>query len=170
VTSKRHNADSEPAGPATETGVGERVFAGIVSVVRWASRADVRRRLLGATEAVLPVVEVELLRTLTSHGPMRVSELAQRHGVDKSTVAPPINRLERRGLVARHGDPGDRRAVLVAATGAGCVTREEMDRTGARVVEELLAHWGEPERTALAELLTRLSDELATAPRGRDTG
>lgn len=151
-----------------DAGAAQGVFAGIVQVVRWAGRADVRRRLLGATGQLLPVVEVELLRTLSARGPMRISELAQHHGVDKSTVAPPINRLERRGLVARHDDPGDRRAVLVAATEEGRRTQAEMDRTGAAVVEELLDGWDDEDRATLARLLTRLGDELAETRAGAE--
>jgi len=153
-------------GRAPDAGSAQGVFSGIVQVVRWAGRADVRRRLLGASGNLLPVVEVELLRTLSVRGPMRISELAQHHGVDKSTVAPPINRLERRGLVARHDDPGDRRAVLVAATEEGRRTQRDMDRVGAAVVEELLEGWDDEDRAALARLLSRLGEELAEDPVG----
>ena len=47
------------------------------------------------------------------------AELGKAQGIDKSTVAPAIDRLEQRGLVARRPSPRDRRSKALHLTPAG---------------------------------------------------
>ncbi|MEU7818189.1 MarR family transcriptional regulator [Pseudonocardia sp. NPDC049154] len=159
--------ETQRARPDESDKVGRRVLTGVTQIVRWATRGDVRRRLLGAAGRELSVVEVDLLRTVVAHGPMRVSELAEAKGVDKSTVVPPVKRLEERGLLERSPDPRDRRGVLLVATARGRRVRRDMDTAGAAVFDEILHSWPAADRRALAELLDRLTRDLAEQPTGR---
>src|SRR3954447_25383191 len=59
------------------------------------------------------------LAALNAAGALRPGDLAAREGVSPPTMTRIIASLEAAGLVARAGDPQDRRAVLVAATHAG---------------------------------------------------
>jgi DNA-binding MarR family transcriptional regulator len=59
------------------------------------------------------------LATVESHGPLTPSELAVRERVQRPTVTRIVARLAETGLVARAGDPGDRRSSLITVTPAG---------------------------------------------------
>jgi DNA-binding MarR family transcriptional regulator len=146
---------------------GARVQAAVARVVRWAGRSDVRRRLLGPSGRDLSGVDVDVLRTVVASGPLRVSELADRQGVDKSTMTPQVRKLEERGLLARRPDPHDRRGVLVSATPRGRRVRSRMDAAGAAVFDQILRDWPAADRAALADLLGRLVRELDERPLGR---
>ena len=138
----------------------EQIAALITQVMRWASRRDVRRRLLGPTLESLTPADTWLLGALASRGPMRSTELAAWQGVDKSTVSPQIGRLQRLGLIERTPDPADRRAALLALTRRGGNVHRRMTRAAADVVAEALEGWTEQDRSTLGALLTRFTNEL----------
>jgi MarR family transcriptional regulator, lower aerobic nicotinate degradation pathway regulator len=146
---------------------GRRIQAAVTRIVRWAGRSDVRRRLLGAAGRGLSAVDVNVLRTVVASGPLRISELAEWQGVDKSTMTPQVRRLEERGLVERQLDPQDRRGVLVRATPRGRRVRSRMDAEGAAVFDNILRDWSLADRTVLADLLERFARELGEQPIGR---
>ena len=52
-------------------------------------------------------------------GPLGQTELARLAKVEAQTMSRTIDRLERRGLVRREADPGDRRRMTVTRTAAG---------------------------------------------------
>jgi DNA-binding MarR family transcriptional regulator len=52
-------------------------------------------------------------------GPLNQTELARQAKVEAQTMSRTIDRLERRGLVRREADPGDRRRMIVTRTGEG---------------------------------------------------
>ena len=82
------------------------------------------------------------LRLLGRHGePLRMSELARRLDIVPRSATSVVDALEAAGLVARTGDPDDRRATLVALTPAG---RSALSRLRSR------------RRSAAADLLGRL--------------
>jgi len=130
----------------------------------WAQRGDVRRSLLGAAAQTLSTNDITLLRMIITRGPVRVSELASWQGVDKSTVTPQVHRLEQRGVVARQGDPVDKRAVLLTATDHGRQSLDEIDKAGVHLFENALDGWSRADRRALAALMQRFADELADVP------
>ncbi|GAA1253270.1 MarR family transcriptional regulator [Kitasatospora nipponensis] len=72
-------------------------------------------RAAGAHE--LTALQAKALLAVQQPVPMRrVAELLH---AEPSNVTAIVDRLESRGLVERHADPGDRRVKLVAATAAG---------------------------------------------------
>src|SRR3954470_13982339 len=78
-------------------------------------RRDIERHAL----AELGTQGFTALAAIQLHGPLRVSEVAQRLGVDLSVASRQIASLTAEGYVARREDDRDRRAQLVAATTAG---------------------------------------------------
>ena len=140
------------------------VHDAFTKLLRWAHRGDVRRSLLGAAAQSLSPNDITLLRSIIKHGPVRVSNLASWQGVDKSTVTPQVRRLEEHGLVVRHGDPGDKRAALLTATGQGRQMLQEIDEIGVRLFARALDGWSSADRQALAALMQRLVDELVVVP------
>ena len=143
---------------------GNRVLAAVTEIVRWAGRTGVRARLLGAAGQELSVNDVHLLHIIVTNGPLRVSDLAESQGVDKSTITPQVRRIEERDLVTRRPDPTDRRAVLLSATARGRRIRNQMDKAGAAVFDDVLRDWPDDDRTALTDLLGRFARQLSEEP------
>jgi DNA-binding MarR family transcriptional regulator len=151
--------DGSPAG---------RVQEAFTRLLEWRQRGDVRRSLLGAAAQTLSTNDITMLRMIAVRGPVRVSDLAAWQGVDKSTVTPQVHRLEERGVVVRHGDPDDRRAVLLTATDQGRQRLQEIDEAGARLFAVALDDWSEADRRTLAALMQRLAGDLAHVPQDRN--
>jgi len=111
---------------------------------------------------------------LGPHGD-RVSDLAQRAGVARQSMAELVDYLEAHGYVVRIPDPSDGRAVLVRRTERGWM----VNRTAGRVVDETQAEWarvlGREEFDQLLGHLRRLaamvqrSAGIAGHPRTRQT-
>lgn len=137
------------------------IHEAFTGLMRWAHRGDVRRSLLGNAAETLSTTDITLLRAITTHGPIRASDLASRHGVDKSTVTPQVRRLEDRGLVTRHHDPADKRAALLTVTDHGRRQLKDINDIGVRLFERALDSWPEEDRRTLATLMQRLTADLA---------
>jgi MarR family 2-MHQ and catechol resistance regulon transcriptional repressor len=65
------------------------------------------------------VTQCYALETLVEHGPMRLSALAERLFLDKSTTSRVVNALVRKGYVEQRPDATDGRAMLIGATRQG---------------------------------------------------
>jgi DNA-binding MarR family transcriptional regulator len=142
----------------------QQVQKAFTKLMRWAQRADVRRSLIGGAAETLSTNDITLLRAIVTHGPVRVSDLASWQGVDKSTVTPQVRRLEERHLIARHGDPGDKRAALLTATDHGRQRLQEVDTVIVRLFERALDGWSSSDGHALAALMQRFVDRLTDTP------
>ncbi|NAZ88819.1 MarR family winged helix-turn-helix transcriptional regulator, partial [Kineococcus indalonis] len=120
-----------------------------------ALKAQVARAQDGAERAVHTVLLV-----VAHAGPSRVGTLAERLGTDPSTVSRQTGELVRRGLLERRPDPDDRRACLLAVTGAG---REVVADTVRRRQERLaraVGGWDDTDLGTFVALLSRFSDGL----------
>jgi DNA-binding MarR family transcriptional regulator len=82
-------------------------------------------------------------------------ELAERSGLDPSTVSRAIAGLVSHGLVARVSDPGDRRATSLTLTPAGIAALAEARTWFATFLKQALAGWPPAEIDAFAENLGR---------------
>jgi DNA-binding MarR family transcriptional regulator len=65
------------------------------------------------------VTQCYALETLVGHGAMRLSALAERLFLDKSTTSRVVNTLARKGYVEQRADATDGRAMLINATRQG---------------------------------------------------
>jgi len=63
--------------------------------------------------------EGHLLSYLVPYGPCTVSELVRVFGSKHSTMTSLLDRLEKRGLLERKDNPGDKRSFLVGLTAKG---------------------------------------------------
>lgn len=92
-----------------------------------------------------------------SHGPMRMTELAEHLGTATASVTGMVDRLEERGLVERVRDESDRRVVHVAITDAGkqamSDTQDEFSRRFDAALKPLTAE----ERDEFARLLGKIA-------------
>src|ERR1700691_5608180 len=92
-----------------------------VEAVLTASRALVALATmsLGAAAEDTTIAQYRALVVLASRGPQRMARLAAALAVTPSTAGRMCDRLVRKGLVRRHRDRSDRRAVQVSVTVAG---------------------------------------------------
>src|SRR5580658_4649472 len=77
-------------------------------------------------------------------------------GLDRTTVVGIVDRLERKGLLARRPDPSDRRVRQLFLTPAGKERLVEMRAATDRVQKRLLAPLGPKECAQFVEYLTRI--------------
>jgi DNA-binding MarR family transcriptional regulator len=104
-----------------------------------------------------------VLIELVSAGPLRLGTLAGRIGASDPTTSRAVAGLVTAGIVERSPDPGDGRAVLLAAAATG---RDWVERRREEVAEALAAALGGMPADAgpkLVELLTSLNDHLRAA-------
>jgi DNA-binding MarR family transcriptional regulator len=122
--------------------------ADVDSVNELLSQATVllSRHLLDRT-GLSPTASAVLYR-LHAEGPVRLTALASSVEVSQPSMTQLIQRLERKGLVARLTDPDDRRAALVAVTDGG---------------RQLVLERQNDVREHLGELLTMLSQDQRDA-------
>ncbi len=83
-------------------------------------------------------------------------ELARDMMMSPPAMTNRIDRLVKRGLVHRHADPDDRRALRVALTREGWGLADRAVETHLKTEEALLADLNQQERDQLASLLARL--------------
>lgn len=122
------------------------------------------RRAKAAVRRVAPDLEPAaygLLYRLAENGPIRVTELADRLGIDASTASRHVSRLENTQMVERRPDPSDARAVLVDLTDLGRSVFEALRHRRRAGLEAVLADWSPEDLAELAELLERLAEGLA---------
>ena len=123
-------------------------------------RLTLDRRELSLTAAAT-------LTTLRRSGAARLTDLAATEGVSQPSMTALVGRLAEQGLVQRHADATDRRAVRIALTPAGA---ELLDRRRAARAARLTAPLGQLSdddvRTITAALpaLARLAGAPQTAP------
>jgi len=118
-------------------------------------------RILHAAGVRLDRAGAALLYRLHLQGDaLRVTNLAERLGIDAPSVTRKIQQLERDGLVARQADPDDRRATRIRLTPAGRRTLERVLRARRAWYERLLADWDTGELAEFATMLGRFSRAL----------
>jgi DNA-binding MarR family transcriptional regulator len=120
-------------------------------------RRDIERHAL----AELGTQGFTALATIQRDGPLRVSEVAQRLGVDLSVASRQIASLTVEGYVERREDDRDRRAQLVATTTAGRRVLRESHRRMVAAFTRVLEDWSDQDVEALTGGLERLRDDFA---------
>lgn len=109
----------------------------------------------------LSMTQLRMLGILRDRRPS-MQELAQRLGLDKSSVTGLIDRAERRGLVSREMDPRDGRSVRVAITELGLQVASE----GTAEIREALVLVTEPLSETQRTQLVRSARVVVETARG----
>lgn len=102
-----------------------------------------------------------LLGLLADGGDVRAADLAERLGLDKSTVSRQVTQMESMGLIQRVTDPQDGRARLIHVTDEGRSRVQQLRAARGRWFGEALEHWPTADVDTLAVLLKRLNESLA---------
>lgn len=102
-----------------------------------------------------------LLHLVGEHGPARPSMLAERLGVDLSTVSRQLASLENAGWIQRDRDLVDRRASLVRVTPEGVEVLRRNHTVRLNVLADAVSDWSDEDRESLIRHLTRFNNDLA---------
>lgn len=133
----------------------EHLAALLDGIVRRQRRAS--RERLGDT---VTHGQFRVLRTLDgADRPLRLSELAAKLAIVPRSATSVVDDLEAAGLVARHPDPNDRRATLVALTPAGTQILTTLRQNRREAMATQLTRLTPEEQSTLIHLLTRLAED-----------
>lgn len=108
----------------------------------------------------LKVSEAYLLAHVHRHGPMTQTQLADGLGLGRAATGALVDALERKGLVERTADAGDRRVWLVATTDRAAPVADQLAAIDEALREQIWTGIGRAERHRLAGTLRRLQDNL----------
>lgn len=111
----------------------------------------------------LNLTQASMLGYVNEFGATTQTDLADHLGIGRAAIGSVIDRLQARGLVERQPKPDDRRVWLVAITPAGVTLAEQINDVDQVLRAELRHGLGREERQALAWVMTRLQQNLATA-------
>jgi MarR family transcriptional regulator, 2-MHQ and catechol-resistance regulon repressor len=116
------------------------------------------------------VTQCYALETLVEHGPMRLSALAERLFLDKSTTSRVVNTLVRKGYVDQRADTTDGRAMLINATRQGqrLCTRITSDLVDQQ--KQLLGDLAPEIRAGVVQVIQRLAHAADARFRSGVTG
>ena len=106
-----------------------------------------------------------MLKAIATHGPLRVSELANHVALDPSTVSRHVAQLARSGLVDRTADPADRRAQLIGTSGAGRERLRAAHQRRRELLTRSLADWDPGEVADFERLLTKFVHSVESTTR-----
>src|SRR5882672_645927 len=132
---------------------------GLTTIVRWGNLPRVREQFTAAAGMALDRAGYSVLFRL-EEGPARLSDLAQRVGVDISTLSRQVRHLEGAGLVGRSVMEEDRRAALLSVTDEGRDFVHRIRAAKRAAITEMLEHWTPEERAELGRVLGRLANEM----------
>ncbi|HCM25701.1 MAG: hypothetical protein A2Z99_03160 [Treponema sp. GWB1_62_6] len=100
--------------------------------------------------------EGRLVYLLWRDGPMRQGELAAKAGIDKSTLALTLARMERKDLVERRQDDDDGRAVIVSVSASAALRAPSFDLVSNEMNEFFYAGLAEGEIDAFEATLKKI--------------
>jgi DNA-binding MarR family transcriptional regulator len=104
----------------------------------------------------LSMARTKVLRQLHEQGPTRQNVLAVHFGLSPHSITDLVDGLERLGLAERRPDPTDRRAKLVAITGAGEAALDVANATRERLLKQIFGALSEADRATLLRVLDGL--------------
>lgn len=108
------------------------------------------------TKSGLSTAATAALSRLLREGPLRLTDLANAEGISQPGMTQLVTRMEREGLVQRTVSADDRRAVLVAVTGAGRDFMLQRRAERAEVLQNLLDGLEPGEQAAIAAAIPAL--------------
>ncbi len=142
----------------------DRIQAGVSTIAQAANQARLHEHLLDRAGIRLDRAGAHLLAKLHASGgeALRVTDLADRLGVDAPTVTRKLQQLERLGYVRRAEDASDRRAHRIALTPSGRKTVERLHAARLEWLDGLLDGWSRDDVQRFGSLLGRFADAVRT--------
>jgi DNA-binding MarR family transcriptional regulator len=157
--SSTSNSQAAIASKSTSRGVAEPIVQQLGVVIRWA-RVRSFNLIADAAGVQLDRSGIVILTTLHRLGPLRLSDLADDIGLDRSTISRQVAAVVRDGYVERAVDENDARALLLTLTARGQAIRQKLATAWHDIVIGLMAEWPEQDIAELARLLSRLTAQF----------
>ena len=110
------------------------------------------------TQRLLSRHQASVLDHLDEQDPVTLNGLARHMGVTPATMSLTVDRLERKGYVARVRDSADRRRVNVRLTAAGVRVKDASSVLDPSLVESMMRRLDAPDRDAAIRGLSLLAD------------
>ena len=151
-------ADRIPAEPLASAAYG--VVDPLSVIVRW-SRLRFYERIAEVADLRIDRSAIAILDMLARHGAMRTSELAERLGLDRSTISRQVSAATTMGYVAKTSDSSDARAALVSLTDEGKRVRQRLAHAWHSIAMELVSDWNYEDQRETARLLTKLAERMS---------
>jgi DNA-binding MarR family transcriptional regulator len=141
----------------TKTDPGKRILEELSRLIRQLSRIS------GGPDdgPAMTATQRLALFELVDSGPLRLNDLAQRMGTSAPTSSRAVDALDELGLVERHPDPTDRRAITIKLTDSGRRSVEERKARVYAAFRPAAAALSPADREQLAQLLARLAAQLS---------
>jgi DNA-binding MarR family transcriptional regulator len=153
-------AFTDPAAPSADTARQE-----LISALVRASFATTAVLSRVAAEHDLSLTQLRVLAILRDRR-VRMSELADYLGLDKSTISGLVDRAEKRGLLRRAPSPGDGRATDVFLSAEGGQLAELGERKIAESLSPMTGKLTKAETRRLTALLEHVLEQERPGPRG----
>jgi DNA-binding MarR family transcriptional regulator len=140
--------------------------AGVVLALHRATHATLQVLATRLAGLDLPASEINVLANLAVHHPLTVGALAATTATRPTTLTSVLDRLVRRGYVAREVDPADRRSFLISLTPAGQPAAAAVSAAVHDLERGALARVNEAERAGFFAVIRALS-EVSSDPEPR---
>ncbi|MFC8450420.1 MarR family winged helix-turn-helix transcriptional regulator [Kitasatospora sp. NPDC057223] len=128
----------------------------------WLLSPATKRRIAAEAGLTLPAGDYTLLTQIERWQPVRLSVVAERLEIDRSSLSPQTQRLENGGLILRSPDPLDHRAQLVRVTALGQEVLERLWQARSRALAGLLEGWAAEDVALLTDSLSALAGSVGT--------
>ena len=155
--SKRGSSVSPAAHPLLSPALG--VVDPLSDLLRWA-RVHLHDRIVAGTGTAIDRSAVVILDTLHHDGPMRLSMLAARIGLDRSTVSRQVAAVVASGLVDKTDDSSDARAAVLSLSARGQTVRQSVAHAWQAIAIELIDDWSFEEQVEFGRLMSKLAHRL----------
>jgi DNA-binding MarR family transcriptional regulator len=133
----------------------------IAQLIHEVAKAFRRRFEDAARQHDLTLPQWRVLAELFRQGSLSQVRLASAAATDPMTMSGIVDRLGKRGLVARQQDPSDSRAKLVSLTEEGEVLFKTSKALGTELSRSAIDGMSDTELTALAASLTKIRNNLS---------
>ena len=129
-------------------------------LVRKTFRAFTRSLELRLAEHDVSISMWFFLRRLWEGDGLTQKELSKELGLTQPTTAAAMDNLERRGLIRRSRNPGDRRKINIYLTSSGKDLKPRLAKYAAEINEIAVRGFSKPEVATVRDLLSRMMEAL----------
>ena len=105
----------------------------------------------------LTPIQYGVLRSIWSYGSKNPKDIAEKFGIENSTISGILERMENKGLLVRNIDSEDRRFIRIELTEAGRELEKPVNATVDAFNKRVLAPFSKEEVEMLREILGRIA-------------
>ena len=150
---------TEVRNAAAASTLDEKTVESLSLFVRWARR-ELHDKTVADTAIEIDRSAAAILGMLYRHEPVRMSDLAEHLGLDRSTVSRQVAAVVRQGYVRREGDSSDARAAMLSLTPQGQAVRRKLAVSFQKICGDLVSDWKKEERQEFSRMLDKLADRF----------